>query len=137
MKTARWLRIGILLLVALLAGCAGRMEPTVSPPAPQSPLSPVSPLPTPSEEVVPSPMPRATLTPPAERPTPSPPPAIDAAALLRERCTACHTLDRVEGSRKTAEEWDQTVSRMVRRGARLTEEEKRALIAYLAAQYGK
>lgn len=118
----------------LWAGCGGRAEPTVSPLAPHSPLEPISPLPIPAGEGA-APIPRATLTPPGERPTPEP--AVNAAALLRERCASCHTLDRVEQSRKTAEEWERTVNRMVGRGARLTGEEKQALIAYLAAQYGR
>lgn len=134
MTTVRWLRIAVLLLVALASACAGRVGPTVSP---LSPLAPASPLLTPVEGGAPSPMPRMTLTPTVERATPSPAPAVDAAALLRERCAVCHTLARVEASRKTAEEWDQTVTRMMGRGARLTEDEKQALITYLAAQYGR
>ncbi len=79
MPTARWIRIGLLFLVALVSGCAGRTEPALSPLAPQSPLTSVSPL----GETPPSPVPP---TPAVGRPTLSPAPAVDAAALLRERC---------------------------------------------------
>jgi Quinohemoprotein amine dehydrogenase A, alpha subunit, haem binding len=63
-------------------------------------------------------------------------PAIDAAALLQTRCTICHTLDRVEQARKTSAEWDQTVTRMIGKGAQLSDAEKQALVAYLAKTYG-
>ncbi|MCX7855500.1 MAG: hypothetical protein N2556_05950 [Anaerolineae bacterium] len=78
-----------------------------------------------------------TPTPPATVPTPelTLSPASDGATLLRERCTACHTLDRVESARKALEEWEQTVDRMVRRGAQLTEAERAVLVKYLAERY--
>jgi cytochrome c5 len=63
------------------------------------------------------------------------PAAADGATLLRERCTVCHTLERVESAHKSAEEWEQTVSRMIGRGARLTAEEKTVLLEYLATHY--
>ena len=57
-------------------------------------------------------------------------------ALLEDRCTACHTLDRVMRSQKSREEWDTTVERMVSLGARLTDAEKEGLVDYLATTYG-
>ena len=56
--------------------------------------------------------------------------------LLQDRCTACHSLARVEKAQKTREEWDQTVSRMVGKGVQLTEDEQSALVEYLAETYG-
>jgi cytochrome c5 len=56
--------------------------------------------------------------------------------LLRERCTACHGLAQVEKAQKTREEWDLTVSRMVGKGAQLSEDEQAALVEYLAETYG-
>ncbi len=82
-----------------------------------------------------------TPTPPAAAPSPEPTlsasPVLpaDGATLLRERCTRCHGLERVEGTRKTPEEWEQTVDRMIRRGAKLSEAERAVLIEYLAAHY--
>jgi cytochrome c5 len=67
--------------------------------------------------------------------SPGPAPVADGATLLQERCTACHTLERVESAHKSAEEWEQTVSRMVGRGAQLTAEEKTVLVEYLATHY--
>jgi cytochrome c5 len=73
---------------------------------------------------------------PQEEPPTEPSPAGDGAALLEERCTVCHGLDRTTSARKTREEWEQTVVRMVSKGAELNEEEQEILIAYLTETYG-
>jgi len=78
--------------------------------------------------------PSPTQSPAAEQ-SPGPAPVADGATLLQERCTVCHTLERVESAHKSAEEWERTVSRMVGRGARLTAEEKTILVEYLATHY--
>ncbi len=62
---------------------------------------------------------------------------IDAQALLQDRCTECHGLDRVTSQSKTAEEWQQTVDTMIARGAELNAEETEVLVAYLAEEYGQ
>jgi cytochrome c5 len=64
------------------------------------------------------------------------PPAGDGAALLEERCTACHGLDRTTSARKTREDWEKTVVRMVSKGAQLSEDEQAILIDYLTQTYG-
>ncbi len=61
---------------------------------------------------------------------------LDGAALLQERCTVCHTADRITQAQKSADQWDSTVSRMVNKGAQLTDSEKAVLVEYLAATYG-
>jgi cytochrome c5 len=71
-----------------------------------------------------------------EEPPTEPPPAGDGAALLEERCTVCHGLDRVTSAQKTREQWEQTVVRMVGKGAELNEKEQEILIAYLTETYG-
>jgi mono/diheme cytochrome c family protein len=82
----------------------------------------------------------ATEPPPTEAPTATPGPTTapvdEGRALLEERCTVCHTLDRVERSQKSREEWVSTVARMVENGAQLTDAERAVLIDYLAATYG-
>lgn len=60
----------------------------------------------------------------------------DGQTLLQERCSECHSLDRVTGTEKTQAEWEQTVTRMVGRGAELSEEEQVVLVDYLAETYG-
>ena len=86
-----------------------------------------------------SPAPAATNAPaPTAVPAtvaPSDAPAIDAAALLQERCTACHGLNKVTAARYTQEQWQQTVTSMVKKGASLTADEQTILVAYLAETY--
>jgi hypothetical protein len=62
--------------------------------------------------------------------------AVDGAALLEDRCAAHHALERATSAQKTREEWVQTVTRMVRKGAKLDAGEQEALITYLAETYG-
>ncbi len=65
-----------------------------------------------------------------------PAPALDFEKLLTERCgTTCHNLDRVKNAKKTATEWQTTVERMIAKGAKLTPEEAKALVNYLAQTY--
>jgi cytochrome c5 len=63
------------------------------------------------------------------------PAAMDGVALLQERCTACHNLNRVESAKKTGDEWRATVGRMVSKGAKLNSDEQETLIKYLTATY--
>ena len=56
--------------------------------------------------------------------------------LLEERCTRCHTLERVTAASKSVEEWQATVARMVDKGAQLDGAEAETLMAYLAETYG-
>jgi mono/diheme cytochrome c family protein len=63
-------------------------------------------------------------------------PAADGQALLEDRCSSCHSADRVRSEKKSGDEWQSTVSRMVGKGAELTEAEQAVLVDYLAATYG-
>ena len=56
--------------------------------------------------------------------------------LLQERCTECHGLERTTSAQKTRAEWEDTVTRMVNRGAELSDAEKTVLVDYLAENYG-
>ena len=74
---------------------------------------------------------------PAEEEKPAAPPAsVDGETLVQERCTKCHGLERVTGVQKEREGWEQTVDRMIAKGAELDESEKAAVIEYLAEAYG-
>ncbi|MGQ9515945.1 MAG: hypothetical protein ACUVWB_01080 [Anaerolineae bacterium] len=89
-----------------------------------------------------APAPTMTSTPeapstPALEPAPTPLPAADGQALVQERCTVCHSLDRVRQSRKTEAEWKATVERMRGKGARLSADELEVVIRYLASTYPK
>jgi uncharacterized membrane protein len=56
-------------------------------------------------------------------------------ALMQERCSVCHALDRVTSAHKSAAEWKITVDRMIGHGAQLTPQEEQTLIDYLASNY--
>ena len=58
------------------------------------------------------------------------------AQLVEERCVGCHALSIVENSHKSPEEWETTVTRMVQLGAKLTDQQAEAVIAYLSETYG-
>jgi hypothetical protein len=60
----------------------------------------------------------------------------DGETLLQERCTVCHSLNRVEQAQKSSEEWQQNVTRMMNKGAKLSEHEKTVLVEYLTETYG-
>lgn len=61
--------------------------------------------------------------------------ALDGAALLETRCSTCHNADRPKKVKKTRDQWEQTVTRMIGKGAQLTEVEKTVLVEYLAQTY--
>ena len=57
-------------------------------------------------------------------------------ALLAARCTGCHTLAPIEVARKTPQEWEANVYRMIGKGARLNDDEARQVIEFLSETYG-
>ena len=72
---------------------------------------------------------------PANNPTIAPASGGNGEALLNDRCTKCHSLDRVTSAKKSAGDWEKSVSRMVGKGAKLTSEEQKVLVDYLAKTY--
>jgi mono/diheme cytochrome c family protein len=96
-------------------------------------------------EETPAPAPTAETTTPAESPTaaespitsPSAEPtaALDGAALVEERCTGCHGIDRIAAEDGDAAKWEGIVDQMIARGAQLDEQEKQAVVDYLAETY--
>jgi len=62
---------------------------------------------------------------------------LDGATLLETRCSVCHSADRPKQAKKTHDQWDQTVGRMIGKGAKLTEAEKTVLVDYLTKTYGQ
>jgi hypothetical protein len=57
--------------------------------------------------------------------------ALDGDALVSERCTVCHTRERIDQQDKDEAGWTETVDRMIGNGAQLNEEEREAVIQYL------
>lgn len=60
---------------------------------------------------------------------------LDGKTLLEERCTVCHTLDRVERASMDPAGWGMNVRRMVGKGAKLNASEQEVLIEYLSITY--
>jgi cytochrome c-type biogenesis protein CcmH/NrfF len=59
----------------------------------------------------------------------------DGQTLMQERCSVCHSTDRITSAHKTADQWTTTVTRMISHGAKLNTQEQQTLIDYLAANY--
>ena len=59
----------------------------------------------------------------------------DGAELLEERCSICHPSARPKSKQKTSDQWEATVSRMMGKGAKLTQEEKTVLVDHLSKSY--
>ena len=60
---------------------------------------------------------------------------LDGKAVLQARCTRCHGLDKIEKHAKVdREHWAKTVGAMIKKGAKLTNDERSALLDYLANQ---
>lgn len=70
-------------------------------------------------------------------PTPSKSTSLDGKTLVQDRCTVCHSLDRIQNAHKSADEWKTTVERMVGKGAGLNSDEQQVVIDYLAKTYPK
>ncbi|MBN2146842.1 MAG: hypothetical protein JW726_05615 [Anaerolineales bacterium] len=113
--------------IALTACQPSTVQPTQAQPEATTPPDQTQPeATTPPEQT----QPEAT-TPPAETT------AIDGATLLDERCSTCHGANKVRLETNTREGWDAIVTEMIGKGAKLTEEEKAALVDYLTQNYGK
>jgi mono/diheme cytochrome c family protein len=65
--------------------------------------------------------------------------AGEARELVQSRCTACHSLDYVlmNSPFLSPEQWQASVTKMRTFGTPLTDDEARAVVAYLASTYGK
>jgi hypothetical protein len=90
------------------------------------------PKPTPTPQV------SKTISPPAGQPTTATAPlsaddSANAKSLLQERCTKCHTLERVEKATFDRAGWEKTIDRMMSKGAKINAEERKTLIDFLAA----
>ncbi len=58
----------------------------------------------------------------------------DGAALVQTLCTVCHTTERIDEARHDRAGWEQTVDRMVKTGARLTDAQRKVVVDYLASR---
>jgi cytochrome c5 len=90
----------------------------------------------PADTNVPSNQNTTLATPTTENP-PAASTSLDGAALVQERCTVCHGIERIQAATKTKDEWTSTVNRMIGKGANLNADVKTAVINYLAETYKK
>jgi mono/diheme cytochrome c family protein len=67
--------------------------------------------------------------------TPSTSGGTDGQSLMQDRCSVCHSVDRITSAHKTLDQWTTTVDRMINHGAQLNATEQQTLIDYLAATY--
>lgn len=77
----------------------------------------------------------ATATAPAAAAPQNGASSLDGKQLLQERCSVCHTIDRVTSKKETSAGWTKTVDKMIAKGAQLNADERAALIDYLAKTY--
>lgn len=56
----------------------------------------------------------------------------DGEALVSEKCSQCHSIDRVDAAVKSEAEWQSTVERMERNGLEVTAEERDTIVQWLA-----
>lgn len=64
-------------------------------------------------------------------------PTGDAGALFEAKCSVCHPSDRPKGKKKTRDEWEKTVTRMIQtNGASITPAEAKVIVEYLAKTHG-
>lgn len=73
---------------------------------------------------------------PAARPTLTAATAAAGKTILESSCAACHAPTLATESRHTQAEWDDIIDSMISRGASLTDDEHKTLLAYLSAAYG-
>jgi cytochrome c len=59
------------------------------------------------------------------------------ADLTQAKCAVCHEIEHVVRSRQSRAEWEDTMQRMVKRGAPLTPDEIRVITDYLATYYNR
>jgi hypothetical protein len=64
-------------------------------------------------------------------------PAGAARNLVVRACGICHPIDLVVAQRRTQDEWDQLIARMVDHGAKASEDEQQLIFEYLVTNFGK
>ncbi len=62
---------------------------------------------------------------------------LDGDALVEERCTVCHSRERIDAAVKDEAGWTATVDRMISNGAELNDEERAAVLEYLVSTHGE
>jgi len=55
----------------------------------------------------------------------------DGKAIADNACSKCHGIKKVESAKKNASEWEATLDRMIKKGAKIEAEERDAVLKYL------
>jgi cytochrome c5 len=63
-------------------------------------------------------------------------PAVDGKKLLESTCTGCHDLDTATGTKRSKSEWEETLGRMIGRGAPVDDTQFPILLDYLSKNFG-
>jgi mono/diheme cytochrome c family protein len=61
--------------------------------------------------------------------------SLDGESLVAERCTGCHTAERIDAADKDEAGWTKTVDQMIGYGTQLDQAERQAVIDYLVATH--
>jgi len=56
--------------------------------------------------------------------------------LVVRACAACHPPESIVAKRRSAQEWDDIIARMIERGAVATDEEQQQILEYFVRFYG-
>ncbi|MRS11971.1 MAG: hypothetical protein EG823_02730 [Actinobacteria bacterium] len=75
---------------------------------------------------------KAEEPPPPVPPTPGEATGLDGAAILQEKCTVCHTLERIDAAEYDDVGWAQVIDRMIEKGADVSTDEAAALAEHLS-----
>ena len=63
-------------------------------------------------------------------------PEAEAKSTIIRACTSCHEAPMIVAKRRTLDEWDETVGKMIARGAAVDYSEQDAVVDYLAKYFG-
>jgi hypothetical protein len=56
--------------------------------------------------------------------------------LVVRACAACHPPESIVAKRRSAQDWDEVIARMIERGAVASDEEQQQILEYLVRFYG-
>jgi cytochrome c5 len=56
--------------------------------------------------------------------------------LVQRVCTGCHVAGQVTSQRRSADQWGETVEKMISYGAKVSDEEFSSIVSYLGKHYG-
>ncbi len=62
---------------------------------------------------------------------------MSARKLINNKCSICHSTTRIFAEKRSRQEWDAIVDRMIRHGAKLDGAEEEAVKGYLLKEYAK